>query len=369
MAELWALLHFIMPTLFDSHDEFNEWFSKDIESHAEKKSTLDENQLSRLHMILKPFMLRRIKKDVEHEMAPKVEVELSCPLTPLQQRIYQRLRNKITVEELLQNSTVAGDSSRTSSLMNLVMQFRKVCNHVELFERREARSPLLFTLPAYNLPRLLYDEGILFKTSRSRWKLLTVAFGIFSADHIHKGFYGDFGALRLAGFSPSEVRDLATGGSALRLRVIMEILKRLTIAYKQWVWSSSSAHPPLQLWPVLRLSPFSIKDSSVLSSLVIVTPGTPSLPTYGYTSHDSHVMVHEDEPTMCNGSVSPTSSVSSASTWTEERSYRPRETNTCDTAEYQWSPLPSFVTVATEQVSLHDYCSLQCNFLFLFSQV
>ena len=77
-------------------------------------------------MILKPFMLRRIKKDVEHEMAPKVEVELSCPLTPLQQRIYQRLRNKITVEELLQNSTVAGDSSRTSSLMNLVMQFRKV---------------------------------------------------------------------------------------------------------------------------------------------------------------------------------------------------------------------------------------------------
>ena len=80
-------------------------------------------------MILKPFMLRRIKKDVEHEMAPKVEVELSCPLTPQQQRIYQRLRNKISVEELLQSSTVAGDTSRTSSLMNLVMQFRKVCTY------------------------------------------------------------------------------------------------------------------------------------------------------------------------------------------------------------------------------------------------
>lgn len=38
MAELWALLHFIMPTLFDSHEEFNEWFSKDIESHAENKT-------------------------------------------------------------------------------------------------------------------------------------------------------------------------------------------------------------------------------------------------------------------------------------------------------------------------------------------
>ena len=72
MQELWALLHFIMPTMFDSHEEFNEWFSRDIESHAEKKSALDESQLSRLHMILKPFMLRRIKRDVEHEMAEKV---------------------------------------------------------------------------------------------------------------------------------------------------------------------------------------------------------------------------------------------------------------------------------------------------------
>lgn len=45
MAELWALLHFIMPTLFDSHEEFNEWFSKDIESHAENKTGIDESAL------------------------------------------------------------------------------------------------------------------------------------------------------------------------------------------------------------------------------------------------------------------------------------------------------------------------------------
>lgn len=59
MQELWGLLHFIMPSLFDSHQEFNEWFSKDIESHAENKTAIDEKHLSRLHMILKPFMLRR----------------------------------------------------------------------------------------------------------------------------------------------------------------------------------------------------------------------------------------------------------------------------------------------------------------------
>lgn len=44
MAELWALLHFIMPTLFDSHLWFNEWFSKDIEGHVENKTHVDESK-------------------------------------------------------------------------------------------------------------------------------------------------------------------------------------------------------------------------------------------------------------------------------------------------------------------------------------
>ena len=43
--QLWALLHFIMPTMFDSHEEFTEWFSKDIESHAEKQSGIDESKI------------------------------------------------------------------------------------------------------------------------------------------------------------------------------------------------------------------------------------------------------------------------------------------------------------------------------------
>ena len=71
-SELWALLHFIMPSLFDPHDEFNEWFSKDIENAAENKgSKLNEHQLRRLHMILKPFMLRRVKRHVQNELSDK----------------------------------------------------------------------------------------------------------------------------------------------------------------------------------------------------------------------------------------------------------------------------------------------------------
>jgi DNA helicase INO80 len=84
MHELWALLHFIMPEFFDSHAEFNEWFAKGVTQLAEgegasgsggggggggrdmrsEMTRLDSHQLRRLHLILKPFMLRRVKNDV-----------------------------------------------------------------------------------------------------------------------------------------------------------------------------------------------------------------------------------------------------------------------------------------------------------------
>ncbi|TKA81134.1 hypothetical protein B0A55_01644 [Friedmanniomyces simplex] len=141
MQELWALLHFIMPSLFDNHDEFSEWFSKDIENHAQSNSKLNEDQLRRLHMILKPFMLRRVKKHVQKELGDKIEVDVFCDLTYRQRAYYSNLRNKISILDLIEKAAV-GDEQDTATLMNLVMQFRKVCNHPDLFERADTWSPL-----------------------------------------------------------------------------------------------------------------------------------------------------------------------------------------------------------------------------------
>ena len=140
MQELWALLHFIMPTLFDSHDEFSEWFSKDIESHAQSNTKLNEDQLRRLHMILKPFMLRRVKKHVQQELGDKVEKDIFCDLTYRQRAYYANLRNRVSIMDLIERAAV-GDEADSTTLMNLVMQFRKVCNHPDLFERAETKSP------------------------------------------------------------------------------------------------------------------------------------------------------------------------------------------------------------------------------------
>ncbi|EJT99869.1 hypothetical protein DACRYDRAFT_81464 [Dacryopinax primogenitus] len=143
MQELWALLHFIMPSLFDSHEEFSEWFSKDIENAAENKSQqLNQAQLKRLHMILKPFMLRRIKKNVQSELGEKIEIDSYVEMSPKQSRMHKAIRSNISVSDLLSKAATSEEGIRT--LMNLVMQFRKICNHPELFERADVVSPFAF---------------------------------------------------------------------------------------------------------------------------------------------------------------------------------------------------------------------------------
>uniref|UniRef100_A0A087Y650 Chromatin-remodeling ATPase INO80 n=1 Tax=Poecilia formosa TaxID=48698 RepID=A0A087Y650_POEFO len=226
MAELWALLHFIMPTLFDSHEEFNEWFSKDIESHAENKSAIDENQLSRLHMILKPFMLRRIKKDVENELSDKIEILTYCQLTCRQRLLYQALRNKISIEDLLQSSmgTSQQASSTTSSLMNLVMQFRKVCNHPDLFERQETRSPFHMSVKPYVISKFLYRHGLVRTHNQAKNKLLQVLLSPFSPNHIQQSLFhrkddekgSCFSFLRFIDVSPAEMSNMMLQGTLVR---------------------------------------------------------------------------------------------------------------------------------------------------------
>jgi len=118
-------------------------------------------------MILKPFMMRRVKKDVENELAEKIEINLSCHLTERQKRFYTGIRNKISIADLMDKASMS--EQVMGRLMNLVVQFRKVCNHPDLFERRETASPFLFLDPqqasvdenpiVLKLPRFLYQNG------------------------------------------------------------------------------------------------------------------------------------------------------------------------------------------------------------------
>ncbi|PPQ72024.1 hypothetical protein CVT24_008076 [Panaeolus cyanescens] len=256
MQELWALLHFIMPSLFDSHDEFNEWFSKDIENAAENKgSKLNEHQLRRLHMILKPFMLRRVKRHVQNELSEKIEIDIYVDMSARQRSLYAALLSNVSVADLLEKAANIGDADSARSLMNLVMQFRKVCNHPELFERADVTAPFAFCkfgrsgainregdfviLPysttnpiQYNIPSLLYQDGGMLdvplehSNSPRRSSCVSKLFNIWSTDWIHRSVYdcndNGFSFLRFSCFTPSEVHRIHASTLFDRVRLVHE---------------------------------------------------------------------------------------------------------------------------------------------------
>ncbi|CAR25080.1 chromatin-remodeling ATPase INO80 [Lachancea thermotolerans CBS 6340] len=233
MQELWALLHFIMPSLFDSHDEFSDWFSKDIESHAQSNTKLNQQQLRRLHMILKPFMLRRIKKNVQSELGEKIEIDVMCDLTRRQNKLYQVLRSQMSAAyDAIENAAGNDEASSDQNIVNTVMQFRKVCNHPDLFEREDVRSPLAFTnfgksgsllregdlidvdysarnSITYQIPRLVFDELIapnFQNDSDVRNKILNHTFNIF---HPSNSRSLCMTLSCLTGYSQGEIKDLS----------------------------------------------------------------------------------------------------------------------------------------------------------------
>lgn len=77
------------------------------------------------HSILKPFMLRRVKKDVITEMTNKKEVMIPCYLSSRQQAFYRAIKNKISVADLFGNGGQLNDK-KVLNLMNIVIQLRKV---------------------------------------------------------------------------------------------------------------------------------------------------------------------------------------------------------------------------------------------------
>ncbi|WVR03323.1 hypothetical protein IAU60_000314 [Kwoniella sp. DSM 27419] len=92
LAELWSLLNFILPDIFDDLDAFQQWFNFGEMSNGSAQGLLDKSSVvSSLHAILKPFLLRRLKVDVEKDLPPKKEYLLYAPLTQQQKEIYQAI--------------------------------------------------------------------------------------------------------------------------------------------------------------------------------------------------------------------------------------------------------------------------------------
>ena len=143
LAELWALLNFLLPKIFNSCENFEKWFNQPFSGRVGAKSNTEkeniditeEEQLliiNRLHRVLRPFLLRREKKQVEKELPNKVEHVIKIELSAWQSIVYEQIRKY----GLLARDPSTGKIGN-KSLNNIMIQLKKICNHPYLFLDRE----------------------------------------------------------------------------------------------------------------------------------------------------------------------------------------------------------------------------------------
>ncbi|XP_050722344.1 helicase domino-like [Eriocheir sinensis] len=149
LMELWSLMHFLMPHIFASHREFREWFSNPVTGMIEGNKEYNENIIKRLHKVLRPFILRRLKAEVEQQMPKKFEHVIMCRLSKRQRFLYEEFMARTKTRETLA-------SGNFLSVINVLMQLRKVCNHPNLFEARPTVSPFMMEGLSYQVPSVVW---------------------------------------------------------------------------------------------------------------------------------------------------------------------------------------------------------------------
>lgn len=137
LAELWSLLNFILPDIFASLEEFESWFDFSGKCNNEAmREELEEKRkakiVAKLHSILRPFLLRRLKSDVEQLLPRKKEIILYANMTEHQRQFQDHLINR-TLENHLKEKSDNGHGMK-GKLNNLMVQLRKNCNHPDLLE-------------------------------------------------------------------------------------------------------------------------------------------------------------------------------------------------------------------------------------------
>lgn len=152
LMELWSLMHFLMPHLFRSQSEFRYWFSTPLTAQVEGGARVNSQLVRRLHSVLRPFVLRRLKADVAKQMPGKYEHVVKCRLSRRQQFLYEEFMGRSATRASL-------SSGNYMSMMNVLMQLRKVCNHPDLFEPRLIVTPMAASPLLLRVPALVLDAG------------------------------------------------------------------------------------------------------------------------------------------------------------------------------------------------------------------
>ena len=135
LMEIWSLLRFLLHDnpLLASDSNFNSWFNSPMAKMLDS-GVCDSTVVQQLHTLLRPFVLRRLKRQVESQMPKKIEKVVHCRLSKRQRTLYDEYMRAGPTQQTLRTGGYVG-------VIGILMSLRKVCNHPSLFEPRPISSP------------------------------------------------------------------------------------------------------------------------------------------------------------------------------------------------------------------------------------
>ncbi|KAG8629959.1 hypothetical protein KVT40_001578 [Elsinoe batatas] len=154
IQELWSLLTFLTAGQdgqgMGDLDEFTQWFKRPVdEIFVDGKNKLGveaQEIVNKLHHSLRPYILRRMKAQVEKQLPGKYEHTIFCRLSKRQRQLYDAFLSRADVKEKL-------SSGNPISVSQALMALRKVCNHPDLFEERPIVTSFTVRKPYSRMPR------------------------------------------------------------------------------------------------------------------------------------------------------------------------------------------------------------------------
>nr|XP_054587298.1 E1A-binding protein p400 isoform X4 [Nothobranchius furzeri] len=144
LKELWTMIHFLLPGITRPFSDFP------VKAGTDQNQDYCHKLVIRLHRMIQPFILRRSKRDVEKQLPKKYEHILKCRLSSRQKSLYEDILTQPGTQESLKTGNFV-------SVLQVLMQLQRVCNHPELVAPRETSSSLCCASLQYNVPSLVLE--------------------------------------------------------------------------------------------------------------------------------------------------------------------------------------------------------------------
>ncbi|XP_062399404.1 E1A-binding protein p400 isoform X2 [Sardina pilchardus] len=150
LRELWTMIHFLLPGITRSYADFP------VKAGTDQNQDYCHKLVIRLHRMIQPFILRRSKREVEKQLPKKYEHILKCRLSVRQKSLYEDVLTQPSAQEALKTGHFV-------SVLQVLMQLQRICNHPDLLQTRDTRSsytcqPLVYSTPSLLLHALQRDQ-------------------------------------------------------------------------------------------------------------------------------------------------------------------------------------------------------------------